>query len=267
MAAKLLTAASVTRIKADPNRRLEVPDRQQPGLYLVVQPSGHRSYAVRTRIADKPVKITLGDADAMDLGEARQRAAEAIRAAKRGDDPRVQRASELANTVAAIAEEYIKRRLEPRLKDWQGVAQRLRRDLVTAYGTRPVLSLTRPDILRLLDRMGDRGVMQGRNRALATIRPFLGWCLERELVENNVALGIKPPAREVARDRVLEDEEIVAVWRACGVMGVAIRPAGADHADHRPAGGRGRAHEVVAGRPGAAALDLAGRGDEGRARA
>ena len=107
----------------------------------------------------------------------------------------MQRAAEKANTVAAVVEEYVERRLKPRLKDWQGVAQRLRRDWVTAYGPRPVSSLTRPDILRQLDRMGDRGLKQGRNRALATIRPFLGWCLERGLVENNVALGIKPPAR------------------------------------------------------------------------
>jgi integrase len=224
MAAKLLTAASVTRIKPDPSRRLEVPDRQQPGLYLVVQPSGRRSYAIRTRISDRPVKITLGDADTLDLAEARQRTANAIKIAKRGDDPRVQRAVERANTVEAVVEEYVERRLKPRLKDWQGVAQRLRRDWVTAYGPRPVSSLTRPDILRQLDRMGDRGLRQGRNRALVTIRPFLGWCLERGLVEHNAALGIKPPAKEIARDRVLEDDEIVAVWRACDGMGFPFGP-------------------------------------------
>ena len=44
-----------------------MPDRQQPGLYLVVQPSGRRSFAVRTRVGGKPVKITLGEADALDL--------------------------------------------------------------------------------------------------------------------------------------------------------------------------------------------------------
>ncbi len=40
MGAKLLIAVSVQRVKADPSRRLEIPDCQQPGLYLVVQPSG-----------------------------------------------------------------------------------------------------------------------------------------------------------------------------------------------------------------------------------
>ncbi len=83
MVAKLLTAASVTRIKPDPKRRLEIPDRQQPGLYLVVQPSGRRSFAVRTRVAGKTVKITLGDAEVLDLGKARDQAKDLIKAANR----------------------------------------------------------------------------------------------------------------------------------------------------------------------------------------
>ena len=219
MVAKLLTAASVARIKADPNRRLEIPDRQQPGLYLVVQPSGKRSFAVRTRIDGKPIKITLGDAEALALVTARDRAKAAIRGAKGGADPRVERAQATASTVACVVEEYVTRRLKPRLKGWEDVARRLRRDLVPSYGKRPIGTITRTDIIRLLDGMGDRGVKQGRNRTLATIRPFLAWAMERGLVEINAAVGIKPPAREVARDRILADDELAAVWRACGSMG------------------------------------------------
>ncbi|HEX6014210.1 MAG TPA: Arm DNA-binding domain-containing protein, partial [Geminicoccaceae bacterium] len=108
MPAKLLTAA-VARVKPDPTRRLELPDRQQPGLYLVVQPSGRRSFAVRTRVGGRPVKITLGEADALDLPRARQRTAAAIAAARRGDDPRVQRTEPPAATVAAVVDEFIAR--------------------------------------------------------------------------------------------------------------------------------------------------------------
>jgi integrase len=219
MAAKLLTATTVARIRPDPERRIEIPDRQQPGLYLVVQPSGRRSYAVRTRVADKPVKITLGDADALDLAAARKLAGETVVRARRGEDPRRERAAARANTVAAVVDEFVLRYAKPRLKDWRGVEARLKRDLVRELGSRPIADLTRADLVRLLDQMGDRGVKQGRNRLLAHTHRFLGWAVERGLIEANPADGIKAPAKEVARDRVLDDDELAAVWRACGGMG------------------------------------------------
>ena len=78
MAAKLLTDLTIAKVKPDPQKRIEIPDRQQPGLYLVVQPSGKRSFAVRTRLAGKPIKVTLGQVGVIDLAEARRRAGEAL---------------------------------------------------------------------------------------------------------------------------------------------------------------------------------------------
>ena len=47
--AKALTSKAVEKMQPDPERRLEVPDGLLPGLYLVVQPSGAKSWAVRFR--------------------------------------------------------------------------------------------------------------------------------------------------------------------------------------------------------------------------
>ena len=65
--AKVLPARSVDQAKADPTRRIEVPERLLPGLYLVVQPSGAKSWAVRYRHSGKPCKFTLGTVAALDL--------------------------------------------------------------------------------------------------------------------------------------------------------------------------------------------------------
>ena len=48
------------------------------GLWLVVQPSGHKSYITRTRLNGVPIKVTHGDATALSLADARLRIAEAI---------------------------------------------------------------------------------------------------------------------------------------------------------------------------------------------
>ncbi|WP_244433438.1 tyrosine-type recombinase/integrase [Bradyrhizobium japonicum] len=55
----MLTPLAVKSAKPDQIRR-EIPDPGCSGLYLVVQPSGGKSWAFRYRFAGKPKKLTLG---------------------------------------------------------------------------------------------------------------------------------------------------------------------------------------------------------------
>jgi integrase len=57
--AKTLTLASVTKTKPTRKRRF-IPDGGSQALYLVVQPSGHRSWALKFRRGSGPAKIHLG---------------------------------------------------------------------------------------------------------------------------------------------------------------------------------------------------------------
>ena len=69
--------------------RLEIPDAACHGLYIVVQPSGKKSWAVRCRLrSGRLIKKTIGPWPAFGLEAARDEAEAAIREAKRGDDPR-----------------------------------------------------------------------------------------------------------------------------------------------------------------------------------
>ncbi len=54
-----LTVRTLETIKPGAARR-EIPDTVCPGLYLVVQPSGAKSWAVRYRANGRPRKHTLG---------------------------------------------------------------------------------------------------------------------------------------------------------------------------------------------------------------
>src|SRR3546814_19816071 len=56
--AKNLTTKDVENVKPGTARK-EIPDALLPGLYLVVQPSGAQSWAVRYRHGGKPRKLTL----------------------------------------------------------------------------------------------------------------------------------------------------------------------------------------------------------------
>ncbi len=59
---KKLTAAAVQKLKPSKSRR-EIPDAASPGLYLIIQPSGRKSWALRFRQGGKSVKLTLGLCD------------------------------------------------------------------------------------------------------------------------------------------------------------------------------------------------------------
>jgi len=73
-----LTALSIENMKPAAVRR-EVPDGKSRGLYLVIQPSGRKSFALRYRRPDsgKPAKLTLGNGN-MSLATARKAAADAM---------------------------------------------------------------------------------------------------------------------------------------------------------------------------------------------
>ena len=97
---KALTDASVRKLKGEATRR-EVRDGMAQGLYLVIQPSGAKSWALRFRRPDgSPAKLTLGPVDfsgreptgepvvgtPLSLAAARALAAEQHRQRKRGID-------------------------------------------------------------------------------------------------------------------------------------------------------------------------------------
>jgi len=105
--AKVLSAKAVETAKPQASRR-EIPDGGLPGLYLVVQPSGAKSWAVRYRHNGKPRKFTLGRFPLLSLTVARDRAREALTTVSVGDDPGVKDRRE-ADTVAALASDFIAR--------------------------------------------------------------------------------------------------------------------------------------------------------------
>ena len=47
-------------------------------------------------------------------------------------------------------------------------------------------------------------------------RKFFGWAVEQEIIPASPVAGLKAPAEEKSRDRILDDRELAAVWAAAG---------------------------------------------------
>ena len=207
---KALTVRSVESAKPDPNRRLEIPDAILPGLYLILQPSGARSYAVRFRspVTGKPAKLTLGRHPALGLSDARAAAGKALRDIAEGQDPTLQKAdarrrsADRSDTIAAMLDEFVERHVKVRNRPSTArETQRLiERELKPTWGARKVDSIQRRDIIRLLDAVADRGAPILANRVLALQRVFLNFLVSRGEIAVSPAAGVKAPTAEKSRD-------------------------------------------------------------------
>jgi hypothetical protein len=94
--------------------------------------------------------------------------------------------------------EFIARDQKPRNRGWREVERILIREL-TPWLDRPIRSITRRDVIELLDRTADRAPVRA-NRVLAWTRRLFGWALERDIINASPLAGIRAPTREVARD-------------------------------------------------------------------
>ena len=218
-----LTARAVETAQPAAVRR-EIPDALMPSLYLVVQPSGTKSWAVRYRHNGATRKFTLGSHPAIDLKAARALAGKALRAAAEGRDPgqekaqaRAASADTIDRAVAQFIERHCKRKNRPRTA--QETERLLRLHVMPRWRGRAVSSITRRDMLDVLDRVVDAGSPIAANRVLAATRKLFNWLLARDVIATSPCAGVKPPTDERSRDRVLDDEELRAVWLTAEEIG------------------------------------------------
>lgn len=221
--AKAFTSKTVEATKPSSVRR-EIPDPALSGLYLVVQPSGVKSWALRYRYAGKPKKLTLGRWPAMGLAGARAAATGSIQTVEQGADPsaikKTQKAALLEehmserDKVKTLLEKFGRLHLS-KLKTGHHVKRELERNVVSVWGERNIQDIAKRDVIDLLDGIADSGRVVTANRVRAYLNKFLNWCVERDILSVSPALGVKPTCKERARDRVLSDSEIRLFWQAC----------------------------------------------------
>src|SRR5262249_45071765 len=108
--------------------------------------------------------------------------------------------------------EYLERSAKS-LNRYREVERILRHDVLPAWGSRKAMAITRRDVIVLLDRIIDRGSPIMANRTFSRIRRMFNFAVSRDIVENNPCLGVEAPSREIKRERILSDDEIISFWQ------------------------------------------------------
>jgi integrase len=226
----MLTDVAIRNLVAAESRR-EIPDGKVTGLYMIVQPSGAKSWALRYRVLGKPKKLTIGPYPLVAVAEARRRATAALGDVAAGKDPAAEKTSARAaaraksdDMVDAVANDFIKLYASRNTRDWRETERILKKDVVSRWRGRRLGEIERKHVAKLLDEMIDRGAPVGANRVFAQLRKMCSWAVERGIIPSNPCLGISRPTTEAARDRALSDHELGMVWRCSGCLGSPFGP-------------------------------------------
>jgi len=195
---------------------VDYTDAQQDGLILRVLPSGKKQFSMRYRVQGKQRRFPLGDFPDLALAKAREKTRAARVKVDEDRDPMAEKQAKKAiptDTVQALSELYMKEHGSKKTDGGEEDQRQLDADVLPALGDRSVKTLTRADIRGLLTTITDRGAGVLANRVLALIRKMLNFGVSRDWLDANPAACVEKPTAETSRERVLDDDEVRAVWR------------------------------------------------------
>jgi integrase len=213
-------------IKPPVTGRVEVFDSQEDSLCLRVSSTGNMSWCVYYRLRGRNRKYTVGAYPTYSIAEARERAAEVKKAVAQGLDPVAERKKEIAEylepgMVEAVAQLFIDRYVEKKLKQTtaRDYKTHFRLYILPEWRGRAVTSITKKDVVVLLDKVEDKAPIQC-NRVHATLSKWFNWMIDERGVLDFSPIGrMKKRTPENQRSRILSEEEIRALWKAFDAKG------------------------------------------------
>ena len=154
----------------------------------------------------------------LSLEAARKQARGVIGAVAKDRDPLAERRKEkveATNTLKSIAEEYLTRE-SGRLRSIDQRRSCLERLVYPKFGSRQIDSIRRSEIVRLLDKIEEENGPVMADHTLAVLRRLFTWHAGRsDDFRSPIVRGMaRTSPKERARQRVLTDDELRAVWKA-----------------------------------------------------
>lgn len=219
MAIQKLTAKFIESIQSN-GKRKEFCDPYLKGFGLRVSKMGAKTFYVRIRYRGKIQRHTIGTYPSYSLSEAREKAAEVIEQAEKGT---LHSVAVQKLTIKEAYDRFIALYAKVHNKDWAMSDSRLKK-FMAEYGGMDLADLERRDIIAHLDSLMAAGTPTQANRAHAALSKFLNWCVERCYIEHSPCYGVKKPAKENPRDRVLSEDEILKIYNACNSFGYPFGP-------------------------------------------
>lgn len=194
-------------------------DDDLPGFGLRLRAGGKRTWIVQYRLGEKQRRLTLGTPANLKPEDARKAARLSLAKVALGNDPAGEKmeartkAPITLNVAAADYMEAVKPGIAPRY--YQEVERHLTRQW-KPLGELQIDRIMRADVAARMREIATESGPYAANRARATLSAFYSWALGEGIAASNPVVGTNKSTDEVSRDRVLSDDELAAIWNACG---------------------------------------------------
>lgn len=198
-------------------------DDEQRGLVVRVSANGSKSYLAQYTFAGSKRRVPLGSVSALSLKAARE-AVQAIQGeVAKGHDPADERKSAAQEARRKALEDALT--LDRLLEDWkslhladkrEGYANEALRAVRRAFEKSrklPAADLTRAVVVHALDAITREGSSAMASATRRYGAACYSWATKRGTVEVNPFANL-PTVSTTKRDRVLTDDELIALWRA-----------------------------------------------------
>jgi integrase len=224
-----LTERSIKTLTCPPGKKDRlVGDSDQRGLYVRISAAGGRVYLAQYTFAGKKRRVPIGSCKALTLAAARTACASIMADRALGFDPAAERKGEAAAaraqaasdrfTVGALIDNWQTLHLGTRRPRHAAEAVRALRRAFAKQWNLPAETLDRRVVVLALDALQKAGHQSMASRTAAYGRACFRWGQRRGMITANPfselpAIGMRP-----SRDRVLDDDELVRIWRAAETM-------------------------------------------------
>jgi integrase len=196
-----------------------------PGFGVKVTPKGRKVFVVLYRTAgagSRLRKYTIGPYGRVTLNQARVTAQKVFAAKLDGRDLAAEKKDSrrrmVADRVDDLLEAFIAQHISQN-RSAPEISRLVRREIRSAWGSRSIHEISKRDVIDAVSAIEQRGAPVAANKALKSIKTFLRWCVGRAVLDRSPADGVPLPAKEVTRDRVLNDDELARVIAAARQIG------------------------------------------------
>jgi integrase len=214
-----ITVRTIQSIIPDPHRDIYVWDTRLKGFGLRTTPRGSQSFVFQYRVEGGPARRkTIGPVGSpWTPATARKEAERLLVQVYQGIDPveakREAKRKKEALNFRTYSERFVELYLKQNWKGtWRSADCTLKNALIPRWEHRPVNEITRADIVKVLDEYSDRPARRKEIHSL--LRKLFNWATDRQDIDFSPLAGMKAPKAVPSRRRVLNDEEVVALWKA-----------------------------------------------------
>jgi integrase len=191
-------------------------DDHLPGFGIRIRRAGARTFVFQYKLGIRHRRLTLGNVAALSLAQARKTATELSAKVRLGRDPAGEKDEgriRAAETVGAALEFYLPlKQSNMRRRSHAETERHLLRHCKPLHKLQ-LVKVDRRAIAARLAAITTNSGPSAANRVRDSLQAFFGWTIQQGWLDNNPVVGTSIN-KERARERVLSDSELKAIWSA-----------------------------------------------------